>query len=332
MESFQILYDGDISLAPLENRKIAIMGYGNQGRPQALNAKDSGLTVKVALRENSRNRDQAIADGFEVLTFEAATQWADVLMMMLPDDRMGEIYTLEIAPFIRPGQYLGFCHGLVIHAGWLEADEGLNVFLVAPKAQGRGVRNKYLMGSGVPGLFCIHHDPSGDTREVALAYAKAIGCGRVGILPTTFKEETECDLFSEQAVLCGGLTSLIKAAYETLVENGFSPATAYFECLYEVKLIGDLLHDRGITGMREAISSTALFGDLSRGERIIDSHVKATMQEVLDEITSGQFARQMKREFAEGKPNMKSKMEADYHHPIEETFRQMRDSLKLGQS
>jgi ketol-acid reductoisomerase len=266
-----------------------------------------------------------------VLSFEAASQWADVLMMMLPDDQMGRIYAESIQPFIQPGQTLGFCHGLVIHAEWLKPAPDVNVFLVAPKAQGRGVRNKYLLGSGVPSLYAVHQDPSGDTLNIALAYAKAIGSGRVGVLPTTFKEETECDLFSEQAILCGGLTRLIQSAYETLVDAGFSPTTAYFECLYEVKLIGDLLHERGINGMREAISSTALFGDLTRGDRIVDGHVKQQMQEVLAEITSGQFAREMKQEFESGRPRIQQKLLEAYHHPVDETFRMMRETLKLGQ-
>lgn len=326
-----ILRDPDLDLAPLKNKKIAMMGYGNQGRPQALNCRDSDLNIKVGLRSNSRNTDQAREDGFEVLSFEAATQWADILMMMLPDDQMGRIYAESIQPFTKPGQTLGFCHGLVIHAEWLKPTPDVNVFLVAPKAQGRGVRNKYLMGSGVPSLYAVYQDPSGDTLKLALAYAKAIGSGRVGVLPTTFKEETECDLFSEQAILCGGLTRLIQSAYETLVEAGFSPTTAYFECLYEVKLIGDLLHERGINGMREAISSTALFGDLTRGDRIVDGHVKQQMHEVLAEITSGQFAREMKQEFESGRPRIQQKLLESYHHPVDETFRMMRETLKLGQ-
>lgn len=323
----KILYENDISLKPLLNRKIALLGYGNQGQPQALNLKDNGLNVKIGVRQESRYKSQAQADGFEVLSLEAAAAWGDVLMMMLPDDVMADIYEAAIAPQLTAGKYLGFCHGLVIHAGWIQPAPDINVFLVAPKAQGRGVRNKFLAGSGVPGLYAVHQDPSGDTLSVALAYARALGCGRIGVFPSSFKEETECDLFSEQAVLCGGLTSLIKAAYDTLVNEGFSPQAAYFECLYEVKLIGDLLHERGINGMREAISSTALFGDLTRGDRIIDGHVKETMRQVLSEITSGQFAREMREEFKHGKPRIRDKMMEDFYHPIEETHRILVDSL-----
>jgi ketol-acid reductoisomerase len=325
----KIHYDATISDAPLRQRRLAVLGYGNQGRPQALNLRDSGMTVKIGLRPNSRYADQATADGLEVVSFEAATQWADVLMLLLPDEWMADVYEQSIARHLRPGQYLGFGHGLVIHAGWVTPRPDINVFLVAPKAQGRGVRSKFVAGSGIPALYSVHQDPSGDTEAIALAYAKAIGGGRVGVLPTTFKEETECDLFSEQVVLCGGLTALIKAAFDTLVENGFSPEAAYFECLYEVKLIGDLLHDRGITGMRQAISSTALFGDLTRGERVIDGHVRATMQQVLDEITSGRFAAEMKAEFEAGRPTMRAQQEKDYHHPIEATFRRLHQELRL---
>ncbi len=322
-----ILHDEDISLAPLKDRRVAIIGYGNQGRPQGLNLRDSGLSVKIGARPESAHRAQAEEDGIEMLSLPDALQWADVVMLLLPDEVMADVYAESIAPYLRPGHYLGFGHGLVIHAGWIVPDPALNVFLVAPKGQGRGVRGKYMEGSGVPGLYAVQQDPSGDTAEVALAYAKAIGCARTGVMPTSFKEETECDLFSEQAVLCGGLTALIKNAFEVLVENGFSPEAAYFECLYEVKLIADLLHERGITGMREGISSTALFGDVTRGERVIDAHVKETMRQVLSEITSGRFAEEMKHEFAQGKPRIREKLAQDYHHPIEDTHRYLASAL-----
>lgn len=324
----KIFYDQDIDLVPLQQKNVAVIGYGNQGRPQALNLKDSGLNLKIGIRQESRYSGLAQADGFEVLSIEEAAQWADVLMLLLPDELMAAIYAQRIAPNLAPGKYLGFGHGLAIHAKWVAPKADTNVFLVAPKAQGRGVRNKFINGSGIPGLYSVHQDPSGNTLDITLAYAKGIGCGRIGILPTSFKEETECDLFSEQAVLCGGLTSLIKAAFETLVENGFSPVAAYFECLYEVKLIGDLLHERGITGMRKAISSTALFGDLTRGDRIIDGHVKANMQQVLEEITNNRFAQEMLEEFQAGKPLISERIEKDYYHPIEEMHRQLQQSLK----
>lgn len=319
--------DADISLQPLQGRKVVIVGYGNQGRPQALNLQDSGIEVRVAVRFDSTRRTQAEADGFVVMPTAEALAWGDVVMLLLPDEVMGEVYEQDYAPYLRAGQYLGFGHGLVVHAGWIQPSADLNVFLVAPKGQGRGVRNKYLLGSGVPGFVGVHQNPSGDTRAVAEAYAKAIGCGRAGIFPTTFREETVSDLFSEQAVLCGGLSELIKTAFETLVEAGFSEESAYFECLYEVKLIADLLHERGITGTRQGISSTALFGDLTRGERIIDGHVRQSMREVLNEILSGQFMAEMRAEFAAGRPLLQEKLERDYNHSIERTHRRLAGQL-----
>ncbi len=318
-----ILRDPELSLEPLRSKRVLILGYGNQGCPQALNLKDSGMQVQIGARETSQNRSRAERDGFHVVSIAEGVRWADVVMMLLPDEVMARVYEEEVAPHLKSGQYLGFGHGLVIHAGWVKPNTEINVFMVAPKAQGKGVRNKYVMGSGVPGLYAVHQDPSGDTNAIAQAYAKAIGCGRAGVLPTTFKEETECDLFSEQAVLCGGLTSLIKNAFEVLVEAGFSQEAAYFECMYEVKLIADLLHEKGISGMRDGISSTALFGDVSRGERVIDGHVKETMRQVLTEITSGQFAEEMKQEFETKKPQILTQTEKDYHHPIEETHRRL---------
>lgn len=324
-----ILRDNDIDLSPLLSWNVVILGYGNQGRPQALNLRDSGITVKIGARPESHKRDQALSDGFDVLSIPAALSWGDVVMLLLPDEVMADVYEKALAPHLRAGQYLGFGHGLAIHAGWIQPSQDLNVFLVAPKAQGRGVRNKYLMGTGVPGLFAVHQDPSGDTQAVALAYAKAIGSGRVGVMPTTFAEETVCDLFSEQAVLCGGLTSLIKTAFETLVEAGFSHEVAYFECLYEVKLIADLLHEKGINGMRQAISSTALYGDISRGERVIDGHVRENMRRVLADIVSGRFSDAMRQEFAQGKPEIHQALLRDEHHLIERTHRDLHERLKF---
>ncbi len=323
-----ILNESHLSLEPLKDRKIAILGYGNQGRPQALNLRDSGLNLRIGVRSGSLKRSEAESDGFQVLPMAEVIQWADVVVMLLPDEVMARVYDEDVSPYLRAGQYLGFSHGLAIHAGWIKPDPEINVFMVAPKAQGRGVRNKYVAGSGVPALYAVAQDPSGNTEAIALAYSKSLGCGRAGVIQTSFKEETECDLFSEQAVLCGGLTSLIKNAFEVLVEAGFSEEAAYFECMYEVKLIADLLHEKGISGMRDGISSTALFGDVSRGERIIDPHVKETMRQVLAEITSGQFADEMKREFETGKPQIQSQTTKDYHHPIEKTHRRLVESFQ----
>jgi ketol-acid reductoisomerase len=321
--------DNELDLHPLLARSVVILGYGNQGRPQALNLRDSGVQVKIGARAESLNRTQGEEDGFEVISIPEALAWGDVIMLLLPDDVMADVYPTQIASYLRAGQYLGFGHGLVIHAGWVQPAADLNVFLVAPKAQGRGVRGKYTEGSGVPGLVAVHQDPSGDTEAVALAYAKAIGSGRVGVMPTTFAEETVCDLFSEQAVLCGGLTSLIKTAFETLVEKGFSPEVAYFECLYEVKLIADLLHERGLNGMRRGISSTALFGDVTRGERVIDGHVRETMRNVLDEILDGRFATEMRAEFTQGKPRIREQLLRDEEHLLERTHRDLRNRLNF---
>lgn len=324
-----ILRDNDIDLNPLLRKNVVIIGYGNQGRPHALNLRDSGISVKIGVRPESQKQAQAQEDGFEVLLIPEALAWADVVMLLMPDEVMADVYPQAIASYLRKGQYLGFCHGLVIHAGWLKPDVSLNVFLAAPKAQGRGVRNKFVAGTGVPGLYGVHQDPSGDTEKIVLAYLKGLGCARVGVMPTTFAEETICDLFSEQAVLCGGLTSMIKTAFETLVEKGFSEEVAYFECLYEVKLIADLLHERGINGMREAISSTALYGDLLSGERVIDGHVRENMRRVLDDILSGQFAAGMRAEFANGKPLIREKLMQDENHPIERTHRDLHECLKF---
>lgn len=324
-----IFQDNDIDLQPILSRKTVIIGYGNQGKPHALNLRDSGVEVKIGARSESQKRTEALAEGFEVLPIPEALAWADVVMLAMPDEVMGNVYEQTLAPYLRAGQALGFVHGLVIHEGWVNPKADLDVFMVAPKGQGRGVRNKYLAGTSVPGLYAVHQNPTGNAEKIAMAYAKALGCGRVGIMETTFAEEAICDLFSEQAVLCGGLTSLIKTAFEVLVERGFSPEVAYFECLYEVKLIADLLHERGITEMRKGISSTALYGDISRGERVIDGHVRETMRQVLDEIVSGQFSEAMRQEFANGKPEINQAVAKDEQHLIERTHRDLHQRLRF---
>ncbi len=313
----------------LKDRNVLVVGYGNQGRPQALNLRDSGLRVKIGARAESQKRSVAEADGFEVLPLADALRWADIIMLSMPDDVMADAYAATIAPHLRDGQAIGFVHGLVIHAGWVKPAPGLNVFLAAPKAQGKGVRSRYEAGGGVPGLFAVHQDPAGNTANVARAYLKAIGCGRVGIMETTFAEETICDLFSEQAVLCGGLTSMIKAAFDTLVDGGYSPEVAYFECLYEVKLVADLLHERGLNGMRRGISSTAQFGDVTRGERVINDSVRQTMKTVLSEIESGQFASEMLADFNNGNAIIQGKLAADDAHLIERTHHDLRARLQF---
>lgn len=320
----EIYKDAQISLAPIQSKTVAILGYGNQGKPQALNLRDSGTSVIIGMRSQSLKKTDALQEGFAVEDLPQAVRQAQVVLMTLPDEHMGAIYKEHVEPTLQPGSYLGFSHGMAIHAGWVKPKADINVFLLAPKGQGRGVRNKYLEGSGVPGLVAVHQDPSGDTLDVALAYGKAIGCSRAGILKTTFAQETETDLFSEQTVLCGGLTQLIKSAFEVLIEAGYSPEVAYFECLYEVKLIADLIQEGGITFMREKISSTALYGDLSQGEHVIDAYVKASMERVLANIQSGKFAEAFLNEVSTGKPFMKERLLQDFHHPIEETGRKLR--------
>lgn len=324
-----VFKDAQISLAPLQGKTIAIIGYGNQGKPQAQNLRDSGIQVIIGLRATSTKRNDALAEGFQVASIPQAVLQSQVVMMLLPDETMGQVYQQDIEPYLKPGSYLGFSHGMAIHAQWVQPALQINIFLLAPKAQGRGVRNRYLAGSGVPGLVAVHQNPSQDTLEVALAYGKAIGCSRAGIVQTTFADETTSDLFSEQTVLCGGLTQLIKTAFEVLIENGIAPEVAYFECLYEVKLIADLLQEGGITFMRNKISSTALYGDVSRGEQVIDAHVKENMRRVFFDIQSGKFAAEFLADAQAGYPNARIRVEQDYHHPIEVIGRLLRQERVL---
>jgi ketol-acid reductoisomerase len=322
--NMDVFKDPNVSLAPLQGNTVAIIGYGNQGKPQALNLRDSGINVIIGMRDTSAKKADALAEGFKVYDIPQAVQQSQVVILTLPDERMGQIYRESVEPHLKPGSYLGFSHGMGIHAGWVKPGADINVFLLAPKAQGRGVRNRYLEGSGVPGLVAVHQDPSGDTMAVALSYGKAIGCSRTGIIKTTFAHETVSDLFSEQTVLCGGLTQLIKTGYEVLVEAGFPPEVAYFECLYEVKLIADLIQEGGITFMRKKISSTALYGDVSQGQNVIDGHVKETMRQVLQNIQSGAFAEAFQEEVEHGKPLIRERLTQDEFHPIEETGRALR--------
>jgi ketol-acid reductoisomerase len=327
MSSKPIWHDRDIDPAWLTGRRVAVLGYGNQGRPQALNLRDSGIDVRIGARAERVPHHPAHADGLDVRPIAEAVHGADVVMCLLPDEVIDQTYATQVLPSMRGGQYLGFAHGLAIHAGWIRPEAGINVFLMAPKSQGRGVRAKYLEGSGVPGLVAVHQDPAGDTVQVALGYAQAIGCGRIGVLPTTFEEETVTNLFAEQAVLCGGLSSLVRTAFDVLVEDGYSPEISYLLCLYEVKLLGDLLREHGIAGMRDAISPTARYGDVTRGPRVIDAHVKETMHQVLSDVTSGRFAEEMRAEFAAGGPLMRETLEHDRHHPIERVHAELQETL-----
>jgi ketol-acid reductoisomerase len=313
----KIYYDKDADLAPLQQKTVAVIGYGSQGHAHANNLRDSGIKVIVGLRKGGGSWAKAEAAGFTVMEPAAAAQAADVVMMLVPDELGAELYQREIAPGMRDGKYLAFAHGFNIHFKGIVPQPGLNVFMVAPKGPGHLVRSEYQKGRGVPCLLAIHQDPTGDTRAVGLAYAKAIGGTRAAVLETSFKEETETDLFGEQSVLCGGLTELIRAGYETLVEAGYSPEMAYFECLHEVKLIVDLIYEGGIANMRYSISNTAEYGDMTRGKRVIGNEARAAMKQILADIQSGKFAHEWMEEHRVGSPHFRELRKEAETHPIE---------------
>ncbi len=313
----KIYYDKDADLAPLEGKTVAVIGYGSQGHAHANNLRDSGVSVVVGLRKDGSSWKKAEAAGLEVLEPAEAAAKADVVMMLVPDEMGAEIYSRDIAPGMTAGKYLAFAHGFNIHFKGIVPDAGINVFMVAPKGPGHLVRSEYEAGRGVPCLLALHQDPSGDTRQVGLAYAKAIGGTRAAVLETTFKEETETDLFGEQSVLCGGLTELIRAGYETLVDAGYSPEMAYFECLHEVKLIVDLIYEGGIANMRYSVSNTAEYGDMTRGRRIIGDEARNAMKEILGEIQSGKFAEEWMTEHHAGSPHFGELRKEAEKHPIE---------------
>ncbi|MDP3048179.1 MAG: ketol-acid reductoisomerase [Thermodesulfovibrionales bacterium] len=328
----KIYYDKDAKKSVLKNKKIVIVGYGSQGHAHANNLKESGMDVTIGIRKGS-SWDKAAKAGFKVMTPSEAAKKADIIMMLVPDEYAADIYKEEVAPNIRKGAYLGFAHGFNIHFGQIVPPQDINVFMAAPKGPGHLVRSEYSKGSGVPCLIAIHQDPSKDTKAVALAYASGIGGGRAGIIETTFREETETDLFGEQVVLCGGLTSLILAGYETLVEAGYSPEMAYFECLHEVKLIVDLIHEGGISTMRYSISNTAQYGDLTRGPRIITEETKNEMKKILTEIQSGVFAKEWMLECKANKPVFNALTRKGEEHSIEKVgakLRAMMPWLKKG--
>jgi ketol-acid reductoisomerase len=311
---------------------VAIIGFGSQGHAHALNLKESGVNVVVGLREGASWR-KAEASGLKVMPVADAVKSAEVVMILAPDEAQAALYKNEIAPHLKAGAYLAFGHGFNIHFGQIVPPAGVNVFMVAPKGPGHLVRSEYTKGSGVPVLLAIHQDPSGNTRAIGLAYASAIGGGRAGIIETTFREETETDLFGEQVVLCGGLTALIQAGYETLVKAGYSPEMAYFECLHEVKLIVDLIYEGGIANMRYSISTTAKYGDVTRGPRIITDETRKEMQKILEEIQSGRFAREWVLENQANRPVYNALLAKGEVHPIEEVgakLRAMMPWLKKG--
>jgi ketol-acid reductoisomerase len=320
----KVFHDGDADLTPLAGKKVAIIGYGSQGHAHALNLRDSGVDVRVGLRPDSASRAKAEKAGLRVVDTATAAREASIVMMLVPDEQGSEIYEGSIAPGLAAGKYLAFGHGFNIHYKKIVPPADVNVFMVAPKGPGHLVRSEYEKGRGVPCLLAVQQDPSDDTKKVGLAYAKAIGGTRAGVLETTFKEETETDLFGEQAVLCGGLTELIRAGYETLVEAGYSPEMAYFECLHEVKLIVDLIYEGGIANMRYSISNTAEYGDMTRGKRVIGNEARTAMKGLLKDIQSGKFADEWITEYRCGLPHFRELRKEAAKHPVEEVGSKLR--------
>jgi ketol-acid reductoisomerase len=326
-DELKMIYDADADLGQLDGKTVAVIGYGSQGHAHALNLKDSGVDVVVGLRPDSQSAAKAAADGLEVLTPLEATRRADMVMILVPDEIMGDVYAADVAPGLEPGNMLLFAHGFAIHFKQITPPEGVDVAMVAPKGPGHLVRRQYTEGKGVPGLMAVEMDATGNADALARAYAKGIGCTRAGVIPTTFRDECESDLFGEQVVLCGGLTELVRAGFDTLTEAGYPPELAYFECLHEVKLIVDLMYEKGIAGMRYSISNTAEYGDLTRGKRIITDDTRAEMRKILSEIQSGEFAEEWIAEYKAGLPNFNATAEAQAGHPIEVTGKKLRGMM-----
>ena len=312
-----IYYDKDADLAVIKGKQVSIIGYGSQGHAHANNLQDSGVAVKVGLREGSSSFVKAKNAGIDAVSIEEAVQGADIVMVLAPDEHQAKLYKETIEPNIKQGATLAFAHGFNIHFKGITPREDLDVIMIAPKGPGHLVRSTYTAGGGVPTLIAMFQDASGNAKQTALSYASANGGGRAGIIETTFKEETETDLFGEQAVLCGGATSLVQAGFETLTEAGYAPEMAYFECLHELKLIVDLMYEGGIANMRYSISNTAEYGDLTRGPRIITDKTKAEMKKILSEIQTGEFAKEFISEFDSGAKNMQAMRERGQQHPIE---------------
>jgi ketol-acid reductoisomerase len=322
-----IYYEKDSDPALIKSRKVAVIGYGSQGHAHALNMKESGIDVVVGLKEGSSSRPKAEAEGLTVMTPAEAARWANVVMMLVPDQHMGDLYQSEIAPNLDRNDALLFAHGFNIHFGTIEPPGDVDVLMVAPKGPGHLVRRTFTEGSGVPCLLAVHQDATGKATELGLSYAWAIGGTRAGVLLTTFKEETETDLFGEQVILCGGLSQLVKNAYETLVEAGYQPESAYFETLHELKLIVDLMYEGGLSWMRYSISDTAEYGDYTRGSRIVTEESRAEMRKVLDEIQSGAFANEWLAQAREGAPFLLEQRAANRNHPIEIVGAELRELM-----
>jgi ketol-acid reductoisomerase len=323
----KLYYDKDADLSLIKGKTIAIIGYGSQGHAHALNLKDAGFDVVVGLYQGSKSWDKAAANGLKVMAVDEAASAAHIIMILLPDQHQRHVYLESIRKGLTPGKTLMFAHGFNIHFHQVVPPQDIDVSMVAPKAPGHMMRRLYTEGSGVPALLAIHQDTSGKAKEMALAYARGIGCTRAGVLETTFREETETDLFGEQTVLCGGLTALIKTAYETLVEAGYQPELAYFECLHEVKLIVDLFYQGGLAYMRYSVSDTAEYGDYTRGPRVINEAVRAEMQKILREVQDGTFAKEWILENQAGRPNFLALRKKDAEHPIEIIGRELRSMM-----
>ena len=322
-------YENDADPSLIRDRTIGIIGYGSQGHAHALNLKDNGLNVIVGLYEGSKSWPKAEGDGLRVALVADAARESDIIMVLIPDTTQAQVYKESIRPHLVPGKTLMFAHGFNIHYKTVVPPDDVDVSMVAPKAPGHRMREVFTRGSGVPGLLAIHQDVSGQAREIGLAYARGVGCTRAGVLETTFKEETETDLFGEQTVLCGGVTALIKAAFETMVEAGYQPESAYFECMHELKLIVDLLYQGGMGYMRYSVSDTAEYGDYTRGPVVIDEHVKDNMKKVLAAVQDGSFAREWIAENDEGRPRFNRLRRENAEHPIESIGQELRDMMSF---
>jgi ketol-acid reductoisomerase len=322
-----MFYDKDADIQLIRTKKVAVIGYGSQGHAHSLNLKDAGVDVVVGLPATSKSVDKARAAGLTVMSIADASKWADVIMILVPDQHQAKVYSADIQQHLTPGKMLMFAHGFAVRFNWIVPSKDIDVTMVAPKAPGHRVREVFNEGGGTPGLLAIHQDVTGQGRALALSYARAIGCTRAGVIETTFAEETETDLFGEQAVLCGGTSALVKAGFETLLDAGYQPEIAYFECLHELKLIVDLMYRGGLAYMRYSISDTAEYGDYTAGSRIVTADTKATMRQLLKEIQSGEFARNWIAENETGCPNFKRMREQDRNHPIEIVGAKLRDMM-----
>ncbi len=322
-----MFYDKDADIQLIRKKKVAVIGYGSQGHAHALNLKDSGVEVVVGLPATSKSIEKARNAGLTVMSIADASKWADVIMVLVPDQHQAKVYNADIKQHLTPGKMLMFAHGFAVRFNWIVPSKDIDVTMIAPKAPGHRVREVFTEGGGTPGLLAVHQDVTGQGRKLALSYGRAIGCTRAGVIETTFAEETETDLFGEQAVLCGGTAALVKAGFETLIEAGYQPEIAYFECLHELKLIVDLMYRGGLNYMRYSVSDTAEYGDYVSGARIVTDETKATMRQILKEIQEGQFAKNWIAENEAGIPNFRAMRERDRNHPVEIVGSKLRDMM-----